>query len=151
MKYLFYITGLFLLCSTTLFGQNIKWTAFDNLKDSIRQEKKPLFIYIYTDWCKVCKMQENGSFKDSTLVAQLNSKYYCLKLNGEEKNNILFLNRNYKFNSQKGNHELAAILGSFKGQLVFPTIVLLNSFFEVNSQLSGLQELSTILSTISHK
>ena len=61
-------------------AQTIQWTAFSHLSDSLRAQKKPLMIFIHTDWCKYCKMQENTSFKDPELSEQLNQHFYCIKL-----------------------------------------------------------------------
>lgn len=93
-------------------------------------------IFIYTDWCKYCKMQENTTFQDSMLVEKFNQTYYCLKLNAEHKNEITFLNKTYSYNNLEGHHELAIFLGRKEGKLIFPTTI----FYEIpTSKLVRLQ------------
>ena len=116
-------------------AQDINWVTFDRLPGLIQSEPKPVMIFIHTDWCKYCLMQEKITFKDSSVVNELNQNYYCIKLNAESNQQIYFLNRIY---TKKGNnHSLSWVLGAQNNELTFPTTVLLSPQFQITNRWVG--------------
>ncbi len=126
-------------------GQSIRWTSFDRLDDSLRAEPRPLMVFIRTDWCTYCKIQENVAFEDPELAELFNQKFYCLQLDAEATNAIRFLGRTYDFQASRGYHELAEFIGSQNNELVFPTTVLLSHNFQVLKRFQGLQKAEDLL------
>lgn len=121
----------FLLIAVNGMGQQqINWLDGEELNQKFSAEQKPVLLFFYTDWCKYCKMQENTTFQDSIVIATLNQNYYAMKVNAEQKESIQFFGREYHFNSQEELHDLAIYLGKNKGQLEFPTTVLLSRQLE---------------------
>ena len=84
-------------------------------------------------------MQQNTTFKDSLVIEHLNENYYCLSLNAEEKENVGFLGRTYKF-STNSYHELSEYLGKENDKLTFPTTVLFDSRLDVVKRVVGLAQ-----------
>lgn len=126
--------GWFGLTAVRLEAQTVQWTSFEDLNDSLRKERRPLLIFIHTDWCKYCKMMELKTFTAPELAKKLNQQFYCLSLNAEQAKTIPFLNKKYTFKPtgvNTGVHELAELLGTEKGRLTYPTTV----FFDQNLQL----------------
>ena len=118
----------------------LRWTSFENLNDSLRKERRPLLVFIHTDWCKYCKMMEVKTFTDSSLVQTLNQHFYCLDLNAEQTKTLPFLNRQYRFKPSgvgTGLHELAEILGTEKGRLTYPTTVFFNQNLQLQARVLG--------------
>ncbi|MBK21169.1 MAG: hypothetical protein CMP63_02460 [Flavobacteriales bacterium] len=116
-------------------AQDINWVTFDRLPGLIQSEPKPVMIFIHTDWCKYCLMQEKITFKDSSIVNELNEDYYCIKLNAESSEPIYFLNRIY---TKKGsNHSLSWVLGAQNNELIFPTTVVLSPKFQITNRWVG--------------
>lgn len=109
------------LLGVTHAQKNIVWTNFEDLNDSLREEAKPLIIFIHTDWCKYCKMQENTTFKDKKVVDNLNQNYYCLRLNAEAKEDIIFLNKIYQ--GKPDDYHTLAIYLFGENKPTFPTII----------------------------
>lgn len=147
--YLIIILKMLLWPSYSFAQQEISWTSFEHLNDSLRKERKPLMIYVYTDWCKYCKMQDNSTFNDTELSKYLSSNFYCLKLNAEEKNDIIFLNRTYRFKSSgagTGQHELAEFLAKENGDVHFPATIFLSTELEFREKLIGFQSVKEIYS-----
>lgn len=138
----------FLLSVFYTHGQSVQWTSFENLNDSLKTGKKSLLVFIYTDWCKYCKIQENTTFRDSNLIRRLNENYYCLRLNAEDKRDISFLNRTYPFHTSKGYNALAELLGSENGRLSFPTTVLIDENLDLFERLQGFQSAEYLLQMI---
>jgi thioredoxin-related protein len=116
-------------------AQNINWVSFDNLQKLNLHEPKPVMVFIHTDWCKYCLMQEEVTFKDSLIVNDLNENYYCVKLNSESDEPISFLNRTYH---KTGNyHSLSYLLGAQNNELSYPTTVVLSPQFQITNRLVG--------------
>ena len=121
-------------------AQEMHWTKFENLNDSIRKAPKPILVFIHTDWCKFCEMQDKNTFTNSEVVEKLSRDFYALKLNSESKSPIKFLNRTYTYKSTgsvTGTHQLAEFLGKKGGELVYPTTVLLTSELNISSRETG--------------
>ena len=112
-------------------GQTLPWTSIAHLGDSLRANPKPLMVFIYTDWCKYCKMQENITFKDSEVIDLLKDNFYCLKIDAEDERTLTFMGRNYGPATGGDFHPLAIMLGKENGKLLFPTTV----FYFPNNQL----------------
>ena len=110
----FFIILFSFFCFYSLSAQEVNWRSFEDLPQLMRDEAKPVLVFLYTDWCKFCALQKNNTFTNSEITTLLNENYYCLKLNGEEKENISFLNRTYEYQAtgvNTGQHELAQLLG----------------------------------------
>ena len=109
--------------------------TFEDLPILSRNEAKPVMVFIHTDWCKYCLMQEQNTFTDSVIVSDLNENYYCIKLDAESEKTISFLNRKY---SKKDNfHALSWILGAKNNQLLYPTTVTLSPQFQITNRWVG--------------
>ncbi|WP_298349705.1 thioredoxin family protein [Runella sp.] len=129
-------------------AQTIQWTSFDNLTDSLRKERRPLLVFIHTDWCKYCKMMEVKTFTDPLIVNTLNRSFYCLDLNAEEALSLTFLNKKYKFKPSgvnTGIQELAEILGTENGKLSYPTTVFFDQNLQVQNRVVGALEAKQLL------
>lgn len=134
MKKLIFIICVFL--AVGIKAQHINWVTFEELPSLSKKESKPIMVFIHADWCKYCLMQEQTTFTDSAIVADLNKNYYCVKLNAETDSTISFLNREYV---KSGNtHSLSWVLGAQNNQLSFPTTVTLSAQFQLTNRWVGL-------------
>ena len=129
---------VFILCfamSLLSVAQDINWVTFEKLPKLIQQESKPVMVFIHTDWCKYCLMQDKITFQDSLIVSELNQNYYCVRLNAEADQQIYFLNIMY---TKKGNiHSLSWVLGAQNNELTFPTTVLLSPQYQITNRWVG--------------
>lgn len=140
---------VFVIFSGHLLSQ-VNWTAFENLNDSIRKQKKPLLIFVHTDWCKFCYLQDKTTFTDSLVVA-LTKNFYCLRLNAEAKTTITFINRTYTYKAtglNTGQHQLADYLAKEKGIVSYPTTILLNTKLELTKRLVGFYSTSDLIKNL---
>ncbi|MGG8497243.1 thioredoxin family protein [Tenacibaculum sp. TC6] len=104
----------------------VKWLTFEEAIEKSIKNPKPIIIDIYTDWCGWCKKMDNTTYKNEVIVKYINEHYYPVKLNGEEKRDIVFQGRTftYKPNGRRGYHELAAAI--MNGKLSYPSTAFLN-------------------------
>ena len=151
MKQKFSILFFFFAISISAQLNSYSFEEIDNLQS---EESKHMVVFIYTDWCKVCKLMKNTTLQNEEVINELNKNFYYIPFNAETKNSIEF--RNYTFSyiptgNNVGTHELAESLGTINNTLSYPTITILSSDFEIvfqyNKSLSE-EELLTILTKI---
>ena len=142
MKKYFWIAlfGLFWLLAVESQAQTLRWTSFEHLTDSLRKERRPMLVFIHTDWCTYCKMMEVRTFANPQVVTKLQESFYCVRLNAEESQPITFLQRTYKFKAtgvKTGVHELAEVLGTENGKLRYPTTVFFDQYLQLQGRMVG--------------
>lgn len=130
---------IFSFCSLALYSQGqIKWTAFEDLNDSLKSNPKKVIIKIETSWCGYCKLMDTKVFKHKSTYKKLNADYYFVRLNAETNSTIVF--RNKVFNpakTKRGKHELAIALNGVGNSISYPTIIVLNGNLEIENRLNG--------------
>jgi thioredoxin-related protein len=136
------ILGIFIMLNIKLaIGQeDVKWIDFEDLSALQAQDPKPMFIYIYADWCVYCKKMEKVSFKEGRNVELLNQNYYTLKFNLETDNPIIFKGKKFENQELKTHrqpkHDLAKYLTGREDQIPLPAIVILDQNYNLVSQLN---------------
>lgn len=127
MKKLF-LTIFFFGISATGFCQ-LKSNSFEEI-DSLQQiQKRKIIVFIHTDWCQFCQRMKTTTFKNQEIIEKLNSNFYFIDFNAEEKRDILFNNHTFKYKPSGNNvgvHELALQLGTINNQIVYPVLCVLN-------------------------
>ena len=144
MKRIFALTVFFAIATTGLAGKAalfskhfvshsvsdsasvIEWLDLEKAADRNKEEKKFIFIDIYTDWCGWCKKMDQSTFQDSSVVAYMNEHFYAVKMNAESKDPIAYKEVLYEYKTFNGSgyNELAVnLLG---GKMSFPSFVVLS-------------------------
>ena len=133
----------FLLGCVTIQSQEkeiLKVYSFEEVEKIHEQKPKPIVVFLYTDWCKICFGMKKNTFEDSKVINLLNNSFYFINLNGEEKKDITFLGKTFVYKpsgNKTGTHELAKALGSINKKISYPTTIILNKKFEINIQLDS--------------
>jgi uncharacterized protein YyaL (SSP411 family) len=128
-------------------AQQINWISFSELALKMREEKKPIMIFIHTDWCKYCKMQEAITFSNDTLINELSENYYCVKFNGETIEDVVFLDKVYCFVQTgigTGEHELVSFLANNKGEVTYPATIFFDYKFQLIKSFFGYHSVKEI-------
>lgn len=126
----------------------VLWTEYEELRTQIA---KPTLIFVHTDWCGFCKIQQRKLQKNTEILELLKNKVYFLELNAEkEYQTINFLGWDYEFirNGTSGIHELALKLSPRKDQPAYPLWVLLDTHGRIVFRHEGFltnKELQTII------
>jgi thioredoxin-related protein len=115
----------------------VQWLTFEEAIKKSKTEKRPIFIDVYTDWCGWCKVMDKNTFNDPKVAKLLNEKFYAVKFNAEQKEDVVFNGTTFKFvpSGNNGYHQLAAAL--LNNQLSYPTVVFLNENFEMLQPMPG--------------
>jgi thioredoxin-related protein len=118
-------------------GALVKWYTFEQAIEKNKTEKRTLFIDVYTDWCGWCKVMDKNTFNEPQVAKLLNEKFYPVKFNAEQTEDIVFNGTTFKFvpYGNKGNHQLAMAL--LNNQMSFPTVVFLNAEYTSAFQIAG--------------
>ncbi|MBL3657974.1 thioredoxin family protein [Fulvivirga sediminis] len=118
----------------------VKWYSFEEAVAKSKEEKKKIFIDVYTDWCGWCKVMDKNTFNQPEIAQYLNENFYPVKLNAEQTEDIVFKGTTYKFvpSGRNGYHELAAAL--LQNKLSYPTVVFLDEEFNMIQPVPGYQK-----------
>lgn len=118
----------------------IKWMSIEEAIEKSKTEKRKILVDVYTDWCGWCKHMDSTTFIDPTVVTYLNDKYYAVKFNAEQTQDIQYKDKVYKFKKTgaRGFHELAALW--LNNRLSYPTTVVLNEDQDLIQPIPGYQD-----------
>lgn len=126
------LVGVLLKAQSSLVG--LKTYPFEQIDSLQKTEKRPVLVFIHTDWCKYCQTMKNTTFKNESVVRLLNTKFYFIELNAEEKRNIVYNNHRFKYKptgTTTGTNELAEQLGTVENRQAYPTLCFLNPEHEI--------------------
>ena len=133
----------FLLIANTNFAQ-LNTHTFEKAEKLSIENPKPFVIFIHTNWCKICKMMENTTFKNKEVIQNLNDNFYFISFNAEDKKEIKFNKNIFKFKpkgTNSGIHELAELLSN----QTYPTITILQPDYSILTQIESFANSKTLL------
>lgn len=115
----------------------IRWMTFEEAVEKSKTEKRKILIDLYTDWCGWCKVMDKNTFTDEQVARLLNEKFYAVKFNAEQREDVVFRGTTFKFipGGRGGYHQLAASL--LNNQLSYPNFVFLNEDFQIVPVVQG--------------
>lgn len=129
----------------------VKWMTLEEAVQKSQIEKRKIIVEVYADWCHWCHRMDSITFQQPQIAKYLNEKYYPVKLNGEQKEEIIFKGRKYKFvpkSEKQCYHELVAELTD--GQIGYPTIIFLDEDFKPIQHIQGYKEPEIFVAFISY-
>jgi len=108
----------------------LKWYSWEEAVAANEKEPKKIFVDVYTDWCGWCKRMDKTTFNDPAVSLFLADHFYAVKLDAEQKENIVHNGQTMKWvkAGRRGVHELAYAL--LDGKMSYPTTVFLNEKLE---------------------
>ena len=136
----------FLLIANKNFAQ-LNTHTFENAEKLSIENPKPFVIFIHTNWCKICKMMENTTFKNKEIINQLNQNFYFISFNAEDKKEVQFHKNTFKFKpkgTDSGIHELAELLSN----QTYPTITILHPDYSIVTQIESFVNAKTLLKVL---
>ena len=130
-------------------NSTVGWMTWEQAVARLEADKaaglkgKKFFVDVYTDWCGWCKKMDKETFEQPKIAQYLNQNFYPVKLNAEQRADILFGGNTFKFIAQgnRGYHELAAAL--LDNKMSYPTVVFLNEKVELMQRIPGYLDIPT--------
>ena len=116
---------------------DIKWLSFEEAIALNKKSPKKILVDVYTNWCYYCKVMDKKTYSNPEIIAYINTHFYPVKLNAEQKEDITFNGKKYKYiaKGRRGYHELAAAI--LEGKLSYPTTVFFDAKEKVITRLPG--------------
>jgi len=110
-KYILFIGSIGGFLSTQ--AQEINWLSPEEAFKMQKENPKPIFMDVYTDWCGWCKRMDKGAFKDPQIVNYLNAHFYAVKFNAETHDTLTIDDKEYLGapKGQRGQHSFARSFG----------------------------------------
>jgi len=118
----------------------VNWLSWSEALELNQKEKKKIMVDIYTPWCGWCKKMEKTTFSTPNIADYVNENYYAVKFNAEQKEDIIFNNKLYKYIGnfgRRGYHELAFEI--MRGKMSYPTVVFIDENQNVIQPIPGFQ------------
>jgi len=131
-----------------LFGQNssnqINWISLAEAEKLMAKEPRKVMIDVYTKWCGPCRMMDENTFKNPTVVEYVNKHYYAIKFDAESSEEVHFKGNTYKNeafdpakSSRNSTHELTMAIAPVNGRIAYPTVVYLDEEFKIVAPVQG--------------
>ncbi|WP_070136976.1 thioredoxin family protein [Crocinitomix algicola] len=129
-------------------AEYIDWLDFETAMDRNEDEKRFIFIDMYTEWCGWCKKMDASTFKDKNVINYLDQNFYAVKFNPETTDAVAYKEVLYekKVLGKKSYNELAINLLSSK--MVFPSFVILNKKGIKRGVLTGYHASSQLINAL---
>lgn len=102
--------------------EKIEWLTFEEAMKKSAQDKKPIFVDVYTDWCGWCKKMDKNTFQTEEVVNYVAQNYHAVKVDAESEDATSFDGQKLTYRQLSGG--VFQITG-------YPSIVLINSKKEV--------------------
>ena len=118
-------------------AQKIHWISFEKAIELNKTNEKKILVDVYTDWCGYCKKMDRETYKNAKIIEYINKNFHAVKLNAEQKENIEFQGKTFKFINQgrRGYHEFAAYI--LNGKMSYPSTVFFGSNEEYLDKIPG--------------
>lgn len=139
MKTLALSAALLLACLASASAQ-INWMTWEEAVAANAKQPRKIFVDVYTDWCGWCKKMDQTTFRNPEVVRALNEDFYAVKLDAEQREDIVWNGTTYSFEAggRRGVHGLAKEL--LQGRLGYPTVVFLDERIKVIQPVPGFHE-----------
>lgn len=101
----------------------INWLKPDQLDMLYSATKKPVIVDVYTTWCHYCRVMDATTWKNDSVASYVQSKYYSIKLNAENKEPYTWEGSIYNYEPKyKVNMLAVKLLG---GNMVYPSTIII--------------------------
>ncbi len=120
----------------------INWMTLDEVQVAMQKEPRRVIMDVYTDWCGWCKVMDKKTFTNPELISYVNKNFYAVKFNAETTDSIRFGGR--MWGPTPGNKANSLAVEMVRGQLSYPTTVILEKGFQNPQPIPGYLDVPTM-------
>lgn len=120
----------------------ISWISLDEVQKKMKVQPRKVYIDVYTSWCGWCKVMDKKTFSNRNVIKYINTNFYAVKLDAEQKDSIHFLGHTYGFVPENRANQFAIEL--LRGQMSYPTTVILEENFQNPQPIPGYQDVKNM-------
>lgn len=126
----------------------IQWRSWSSAQSASVQQK--VVVFVYADWCALCKRMESEVFGASKVAQQLNQFFIPVRFNGESREPMQYKGETYQYSSEGEvrYHRLAAKL--MGGRISYPGLVFLDESGDVIQAISGFRSSEELLMALAY-
>ncbi len=115
--------------------EKITWISFEEAVIKSKKEPRKIVIDVYTSWCGWCKHMDAVTYENPEIIKYINQKYYAVKLDAEQKEDIQFKDKKFIYKPEFKAHELAMSL--LNNKMGYPTTVFMDEAFAILAPVAG--------------
>lgn len=126
-------------------NNSIQWMSIEEALAAQKGNPKPIFIDVYTDWCRWCKVMDDKTFSQPKVAQYMNENFHSVKFNAEKEKPLVLNGQQFEVvqAGRRGVHTFAYAL--LNGQLSYPSYVVLDSELQRQAILKGFKEADPFL------
>jgi len=123
----------------------INWMSIEKADEMRRAQPRKILIDVYTEWCGWCKKMDKTTFEDPKVVEFINTHFYAVKLDAEQKEPITLGGKTYEFvgEGRRGYNQIAYEL--LQTRMSYPTTVFLDEGMNMIQPVAGYLEAADML------
>ncbi len=118
---------LMMLLSAALTQESVKWYGFDDGIKKAREQKKPVLIDFYADWCGWCKVMDKSTFSHPDVMKKLRRDFIAVRIDVERGGPIHFKDRTFSPKQFAGAMGISGL----------PTVVFMDKNGELITRIPG--------------
>lgn len=87
-------------------SNEIEWKSMADAVEASKNDGKPIFVDVYTDWCGWCKILDKKTFSNEEVINYVQKNYHAVKLNPEKEGEFVFKEQSYTNESFATTHDV---------------------------------------------
>jgi len=103
--------------------QKVAWISPEEMSAKYVISKRPIIVDVYTTWCYYCKVMDNSTWQNDSVVNYLRDKFYTVKIDAESKEPFLWMGEKFEYIPKYKLNQLAIKL--LQGNIVYPSTVII--------------------------
>lgn len=103
----------------------VKWYSVKDASGLCVKNKKPLLIYLKTDWCQSCKVEEEIVFRNPVISNLINENFYAVNFNAASQEDVFLFGQKFTGTGNGNPHQLTK--GILQQSFKFPAFVFVNN------------------------
>jgi len=116
-------------------ANQVYWLSFSDALRLAKINGKKVLVDVYTDWCGWCKIMDQKTYSNGSVVNYINQKYFAVKLDAWTTDVIEFQGMEFGPLPGKKEHQLAYML--LDGKMAYPTTVIMDPDGQILSPVQG--------------